>query len=45
MLAKILCKIFGHKFVRTYDGYAYHIETCTRCNKRIRVTSEGVTEI
>ena len=45
MLAKLICKLFGHNFVKTYDGYAYHIETCTRCNKRIKVTPVGVVEI
>ena len=27
----LLCKYFGHKYVRTVDNRLYYVNTCVRC--------------
>ena len=36
----LLCKLFGHNFVRRFLGHRYLVLKCTRCEKPLSVNQK-----
>lgn len=32
MAGNLLCRVSGHKFIKTAENKLYYVETCVRCN-------------